>query len=478
MNKHVKVSLVTTCKGRLSYLKESIKTWLDIAYDNFDIVVVDYDCPDSTQDYIKRNRERMLRNSKASALHVVKVHDRPRFNLCDARNIGIDSAQSELILMIDADVHITDKHILSRISRRFEEGIVFFSNVVVLSTRFSEGLNFYRLQYGIERMVFHALLPTHCKTVGLSGSACFLKSLYLGCGKYRPEISKQGWGSDDIEFYIRYLNHFFYNVFLKEKTGANAAPGKHLDAALRRTRYFPTDSFDLRENTTEEKTRFYDNPKLVSSQLNKSFIHELFQSEDDRFGWIMRKHEENGKEISILKYRRHEKFPIPSWFPWWYNHFVGQKLLQLERPMEAIPPLKKVLNNKNTEPLFLARTYFLLGDACEKMGKSNWKYYYRKGLLVLTQKTDKTRDEIYTIASTLKRLNRDDEAVPLFKQLISGDKAGSLWDGCYFHLGEIFYRRKRLKEAETMFSETLKLNPAHGKAREYLKKLSPGESHA
>jgi tetratricopeptide (TPR) repeat protein len=157
---------------------------------------------------------------------------------------------------------------------------------------------------------------------------------------------------------------------------------------------------------------------------------------------------------------------------------VGNKLLQMERPLEAIQPLKQVLQDKNTEPLFLVRTCFLLGDAYEKLGKKNWKYYYRKGLQFLEQKQDKTRDEIYTIASTLKRLNRDNEAVPLFEQLITGDKAGNLWDGCYFHLGEILYRRNRLKEAETMFRETLTLNPAHGKAREYLEILSPGESHA
>ncbi len=340
MDKKIKISLVTTCKGRLAYLKESLPTWLALEYDNFDIVVVDYDCPDGTEDYINQNRAIMLRNSKASAIYVVKVENKPDFNLCDARNTGIDFATSEAILMIDADVHIKEKGLLQTIQQQFARGIVFFSNTAVLATAFTEGHIFYRLKYGLERIAYHALLPTHCKTVGLSGTACFEKKLYQACGKYRVEVNKGGWGSHDIEFYIRYLNYYFYNQIGKKKE-IRANIDRWVKQALKGIDCFPVETFHLKPNTAAEKTRFYKNPKHVSIHLNKEFICRNLESEGETLGWIKRKKSE--ETLWLLKYNRYKKYPVPSWFKSFYYYWTGINYFNRGNFEESSRSFKEVL---------------------------------------------------------------------------------------------------------------------------------------
>ncbi|MCP4216483.1 MAG: glycosyltransferase family 2 protein, partial [bacterium] len=433
------------------------------------IIVVDYDCPDDTEDYIRRNRDKMLERSAASAIHVVKLHDKPRFNLCEARNAGIDSSQSHLILMLDADVFITDKNILRYIARRYEEGIVFFSNVAVLSTRYSEGVNFYKLKYGIKEIAFHALLPTHCKTVDLSGTACFLKQLYIDCGKYRPEVNRGGWGSHDIEFYLRYLNRYFYKVLLKQNTGGRTHLPEAMDKALRKVDSLPLDALEPAENTLEEKSRYYANPKNVSMLINKDFIRNTLEREGGAYGWSKRDAADDGT-IAILKYNRYRNFPIPPWFRFYYYFWMGKKYLENVDCLQAIRHFKEVLKCKNVEVDYLLRSYFLLGDACKKQGVRSWKYYYRKGLDVFTHMPVTTWSDMYAAASLFKRLGRFDEAVPLFQQLI-GEKANrdtGVTAGCCFHMGEIFYVQHHRERAMGMFKKTLELMPYHKKAARYL----------
>lgn len=461
-----KISLVTTCKGRLSYLKESLPTWLEIDYDPFDIVVVDFDCPDKTEDYINRNREQLLEHSKATGIHVVKVNNRPDFNLCEARNMGLDFADSDMVFMIDADIHIKDKGILNFINRRCHEGVVFFSNTAVLCTRFAEGHTFYNVKYGIERIAFHSMLPTHCKIVGLSGTACYRKSMYEACGKYRPEVNRSGWGSHDIEFYIRYLNHFFYKVLLKEKPGRYTDPAKYLDTALKRFDFFPPGSFELVENTTEEKTRFYNNPQAESSRLNRTFIRKLLEEEGDRYGWIKRENADDGT-VSVLKYRRYRKFPVPPWFRYYFDYYVGFRLYEAGKWNESFKHLKKVLTFDEVDLYVRWRASFLLGVIAEKLGRNNC-YYLNKAYEVVDYSSPDPHLREYNKASVLKLLGKTAAAQSRFNRLLAHVDNPRLVPGIYFHLGEIFFRNRQYIEAGKMFNKTLELNPGHQKAKEYL----------
>ncbi|MCP5103037.1 MAG: glycosyltransferase [bacterium] len=466
MHGNVKISLVTTCKGRLDYLKESLLTWLAIDYDNFDIVVVDYDCPDRTENFITRNRERLLKNSRASGIHVVKVNNRPVFNLCDARNTGIDFADSELIVMIDADVHTADKNILNFIHRRYSDGVVFFSNTAVLSTGFSEGHTFYKAKYGIRRLRFHALLPTHCKTVGLSGTACFLKSIYRACGKYRVEVNRSGWGSHDIEFYIRYLNHFFYSV-VREKQVETTDPMCYADGVLKRIDCFPIHSLELVENTLEEKSRFYDNPKHVSLQTNKMFITRLMETEGERLGWIKRKEDE--AVISIFKYNRYKKYPMPPWFKSWYYYWIGLNYFNAGQLEQSRRFFENVIKIEGAEDNHRWQAYLFIARIRKQRKQKGWRRFLQDGLEQVEILEIKRDIEKYYLGSFLKFFNYYSRAEKTFTQLISETDDNILCSGACFHLGEMARERKDFQGAKAMFQKTLVLNPLHKKAAEYLK---------
>lgn len=86
------LSIITTCKGRLAHLKESLPTML--AQPNAEVVVVDYDCPEATAAYVRQH---------FPATKVVKVEGRPYFNNWEARNIGAAQASAPLLVFVDAD---------------------------------------------------------------------------------------------------------------------------------------------------------------------------------------------------------------------------------------------------------------------------------------------------------------------------------------------------------------------------------------
>ena len=90
------LTAITTCKGRLAHLKETLPTLCAAA--GLDVVLVDYDCPEGA-------------GAWAEAAHpdvrVVKVRDRPLFNLSEARNLGAAAADTDWLVFLDADVGVT-----------------------------------------------------------------------------------------------------------------------------------------------------------------------------------------------------------------------------------------------------------------------------------------------------------------------------------------------------------------------------------
>lgn len=470
MSERDKISLVTTCKGRLSYLRESIHTWLDLTYDNYEIVIVDYDCPDGTETFINRNKDTYLKKSKAKAIKVVKVHDKPYFNLNDARNTGIDAAEGQLVFMIDSDVHIRDKKLLTKINNHYKDGVVFFCNPAVLTTNYREGHEFYRYKYGVS-IPFFAFLPCHCKDSGLTGTACFVKDIYRVCGKYDAEINKFGWGSDDIEFYLRYLNHFFYRIFLKRGTliREDAVPAA-LDRAWFHIKSFEKNTFRLFENTEEEKEKNYPNPKQQSNLRNKDHIRQFFKPSEGTAGdYIAR--ETSAPGTSVLKYRRYRKFPLPPWFDYWYRHWLGTALYNEGKLEESRHSFLEILKIENVPLYYRWHSLFFAALIRKRQNKKGWKVYYKKGMEILKKQRNKSELEKYNIASFLKSFEDYPKAEKIFKKLAGGAKETHLRAGSCFHLGEMAREQKKLHEAKTMFEKTLALNPSHKKASDYLKDL-------
>jgi glycosyltransferase involved in cell wall biosynthesis len=90
-----KFSIVTTCKGRLSDLKQSLPTFL--AQNGAEVIVVDYDCPDGTRTYVAEHYPQV---------RVVAIENKPIFNISQARNAGAAQAVGDVLVFLDADMLI------------------------------------------------------------------------------------------------------------------------------------------------------------------------------------------------------------------------------------------------------------------------------------------------------------------------------------------------------------------------------------
>jgi glycosyltransferase involved in cell wall biosynthesis len=87
-----RLSIITCCKGRLEYLKRSLPTFA--AQSESEVVVVDYDCPEGTGQWVAAHYPRA---------RLVAVADAPRFNVSHARNLGAQQARAPWLVFCDAD---------------------------------------------------------------------------------------------------------------------------------------------------------------------------------------------------------------------------------------------------------------------------------------------------------------------------------------------------------------------------------------
>ena len=86
------LSIVVPCKARLDYLKRSLPTFL--AQPASEVIVVDYDCPERTRNWVAAN---------FAQVRVVAVTAAPYFNLSRARNLGARAARAAWLVFCDAD---------------------------------------------------------------------------------------------------------------------------------------------------------------------------------------------------------------------------------------------------------------------------------------------------------------------------------------------------------------------------------------
>ena len=89
------IALITTCKGRLHHLRETLPLMASQGAD--EIVVVDYGCPDGAGDWVER---------EFPGVRVVRVDDDPGFCLPRARNAGARASSARWLAFVDADVKL------------------------------------------------------------------------------------------------------------------------------------------------------------------------------------------------------------------------------------------------------------------------------------------------------------------------------------------------------------------------------------
>jgi glycosyltransferase involved in cell wall biosynthesis len=90
------LTIVTTCKGRLANLKQSLPMMVRTG---LPVVVVDYDCPDGTRRYVAENFPQ---------IRIVAIDNEPLFSVSRARNLGAATVATRFIGFFDADALLKD----------------------------------------------------------------------------------------------------------------------------------------------------------------------------------------------------------------------------------------------------------------------------------------------------------------------------------------------------------------------------------
>jgi hypothetical protein len=91
------LTYVTTCKGRLDHLRETLPRVA--AQPGVSIVVVDYDCPQHSGRWVSEN---------FPEARVVRIDNAPGFSVAIARNAGGHAAVTPWVAFFDADILIGD----------------------------------------------------------------------------------------------------------------------------------------------------------------------------------------------------------------------------------------------------------------------------------------------------------------------------------------------------------------------------------
>lgn len=150
------VSFVTTCKGRLHHLQQTLPHLA--ALENVEVIVVDYGCPQGTADWVSKHY---------SNVRVGRVDDDPGFSLARARNIGAYAATSPWLFFVDADI-VVDKALVD---------------------------------WARDHLDANAFYSAQPRMPNALGSCFCLRDAFLTVGGYDEAI--RGWGAEDLDFYQR-----------------------------------------------------------------------------------------------------------------------------------------------------------------------------------------------------------------------------------------------------------------------------------
>jgi len=116
------LSLITTCKGRLDHLKQSLPRMA--AQPGTETVVVDYDCPDGTGDWVAQDFPQV---------RLVRVKGVEGFNASHARNIGARAATAPWLGFFDADILLAERFSTS-VLPALRDGSYYRASPVTLQT--------------------------------------------------------------------------------------------------------------------------------------------------------------------------------------------------------------------------------------------------------------------------------------------------------------------------------------------------------
>jgi GT2 family glycosyltransferase len=153
----IRFSIITTCKGRLDHLKQTLPQFAKQS--DAEAIVVDYSCPQGSGDWVRKNFPQVK---------VVEVRGEAYFRANHARNCGAAQASSPYLIFLDADTLVADDFIT-----RIEHALVPNS--------------FLRIRYRLGN--------------DLNGACVVPAEAFRTCGGYDDVI--EGYGGEEQELYWR-----------------------------------------------------------------------------------------------------------------------------------------------------------------------------------------------------------------------------------------------------------------------------------
>jgi glycosyltransferase involved in cell wall biosynthesis len=154
------VAIVTICRGRLAHLQQTLPHMVAEGPD--ELVVVDYDCPEGTEEWVRRNHPEVT---------VIKATDPNGWCAAKARNIGARGLKSDWIMFADADVRLK-------------------GGVVPWIREHARPNHFYLIDKRAKRRIRN-----------LEGTVICSRADYLAVGGYDEAFRL--WGGEDKDFYYR-----------------------------------------------------------------------------------------------------------------------------------------------------------------------------------------------------------------------------------------------------------------------------------
>lgn len=177
----MKISFITTCKGRAFHLKQTYLRNIKVAnqeYDNVEFVLVNYDSPDDLDEWVTQNLSDLILIGKVK---YIRIQNKKYYSHPHATNIGVRLSEGEVVVVLEADNFLLSGFVAS----------------VVLGFR-----------NGLDYMKFER------KQGGSTSRIAINKKIFNYLNGFNESLS--GWGYDDMDFFYRlsllkYLKYEFFD---------------------------------------------------------------------------------------------------------------------------------------------------------------------------------------------------------------------------------------------------------------------------
>ena len=190
--KKYKISLCTSCTGRLHHIKETFLSNLNnnIDYGNIEFVLLNWNSRDGMNDWVQQNLSEYINDGVVKYLHTKQA---PHFEMARTKNVTAKNASGEIVCWVDGDNFISENY-AEYLNEKFNEN----ENIILNNIR--------RVNKGNP-------------AASNWGRIAILKKYFMEVRGYDETF--QGWGWEERDFAKRIRNHLNLMDVKFEKHDAN-----------------------------------------------------------------------------------------------------------------------------------------------------------------------------------------------------------------------------------------------------------------